>query len=71
MRLFANFKNEYNPNYNEVELFYSYLNYPHWYCRIWSKDWLTKIKCGQKECGESHGKTKFEAYRKALNDLNN
>ena len=40
---------------NDVELAYSCLQIPNWFCRFWiNHDYY-----------ESRGKTKFEAYRKA------
>lgn len=40
---------------------------PRWFCRIWKINW---VKQYGKSFGESYGKNKFEAYRKALIDLN-
>lgn len=44
---------------------------PPWFCRIWRKNWLDRISRGSKDFGESYGKNKFEAYKKALSDLGN
>jgi len=74
-KAFYTFSSVKNKNFDTVELSYSCLfwisdNQP-WFCRIWHKDWLENIRRGKKEFGESYGKTKFEAYRKALADLKN
>ncbi len=57
-----------NPKLDSVDLNYNCLTL--WFCRVWHKDWLERIGRGQKEYGEGDGKTKFEAYRNALNNLN-
>jgi len=38
-----------------------------WFCRIWKKGWFDRLY--EKSYGESFGKNKFEAYRKALINL--
>ena len=70
---FAEFKSEKDKIFDQVELTYSCLMFRRekWFCRIWHKDWLDRIGRGKKEFGESYGLNKFEAYRKALNDLTN
>lgn len=71
MKLFAQFRSEKNKNFDSVELCYSIIMQGggKWFCRIWHKDWLKKVNSGKLEYGESYGKNKFEAYRKALNNL--
>lgn len=73
MALFKYIRKEYKDNkeFETIGLSYSVLHFlngePRWFCRIWRKDWVKKLP--MKEYGESYGKNKFEAYRKALKDL--
>lgn len=69
MKLFGRISSEKNKKFYSVELAYSCLQYPHWFCRIWHKDWLSNLRHGTKEFGEGFGTNKFEAYRLALKDL--
>jgi len=75
MALYKDFISKKNKQFDTIELAYSVFfclsgNY-RWFCRVWKKDWVEHIRYGSKEFGESYGKNKFEAYRKALADLNN
>lgn len=70
MKLFGDIISEKNKNFDSIQLTYSCLCPGPWFCRIWAKDWISKISTDKKEMGESYGKTKFEAYRLALKDLN-
>lgn len=71
-KLIADFKSDKNKNYDGIELSYSYFHFiggnPKWFCRIWRKNWIDQLR--KKSFGQSYGKNKFEAYRKALIDLN-
>lgn len=73
MKLFAEFLHRNHKTYYLVELHYSCLhwisgNYPY-YVRIWPKGWLD-VPYRHSYCGESFGKSKFDAYRLALKDFN-
>ena len=73
MKLYKNFRSKKNKQFDTIELAYSVFfclsgNSP-WFCRIWKKDWVEHIRQGSKAFGESFGKNKFEAYRKAFADL--
>jgi hypothetical protein len=61
MTLFKDFKRINADGYLEKELYYSVLHFiggnPSWYCRFWDNHRII---------GEGYGKTKFEAYRKAM-----
>lgn len=72
MKLFKTYRNNKNKNYHIVYLQYSWIYFfshgRKWFCRIWDKKFWNK---SEKQYGESFGKTKFKAYRNAINDLNN
>lgn len=72
MTLYKDYISNKNQNFYHIELSYSLFYFissnPRWFCRIWRKDWVKKTYL--KSFGNSYGKTKFEAYRKALIDLN-
>lgn len=72
MAMFKEYRSTKNKNFDTVELTYSCLmaRKEKWFCRIWHKNWLQVIGTNQKDFGESYGMNKFDAYRKALNDLN-
>ena len=69
----ASFVRREHKEFESIRLSYSVLHIiggnPLWFCRIWRKDWIKKLP--MKQYGESYGKNKFEAYRKALKDLKN
>lgn len=60
-KCFASFYGRTENGEIEVELHYSWLMFlsgnQRWFCRFWNGYYIV---------GESYGKTKFEAYRKAL-----
>lgn len=59
--------------FDTIEFCYSIFHFvsgnPRWFVRIWRKNWILTLRY-KKEYGESYGRNKFEAYRKALKDLN-
>lgn len=60
-----------HPEFHCIELGYSSFmwlsgNSP-WFCRIWNRHWVKKP--GNLSYGQAYGKSKFDAYRKALKDL--
>ena len=57
-----------NPKLDSVDLNYNCFTL--WFCRVWHIDWLERIGQRQNEYGEGAGKTKFEAHRNALKNLN-
>jgi len=73
MTLFKDFTTRENPRFGCIELAYSAFFWvsgnPCWFCRIWHKNWINRVAYGLKEFGESYGRTKFEAYHKALKDM--
>lgn len=72
-KLFAYFTNNENPNFDKIELSFSCLHFlsgnHRWFCRIWHKDWLQRIRNGKLEFSEAYGENKFQAYRLALKNL--
>lgn len=68
MTLFKSIIHKHNKRFDTVELHYSVLAPKNWFCRLWRKN-FTESPIRRPLFGESYGKTKFEAYRKALKDL--
>jgi hypothetical protein len=72
IKFFAYFRHDNTLEFETIELQFSCLHKlsgnERWFCRIWRKDWIELLP--KREFGESYGKTKFEAYRKAIINLN-
>ena len=74
MELFKEIKRrKYGENgIHRIELTYSWFMFlsgnPRWFCRIYR--WKTGSTLLHVVFSESYGHTKFEAYRKAINDFN-